>query len=129
MLKAEMIPVFLLCETDTGSAGYQTKGGQFLLSWQFSASAKGCFMAGIPFSCAEVTSINRRGFWLQYRDEELYLPFVEFPWFEHATIAQICKVECLSGARVYWPALDVDLSIEQIRNPMVASCHRDSFDC
>jgi hypothetical protein len=86
-------------------------------------------MGGISFSYAEVTTINRQGFWLQYRDEELYLPFVEFPVFEHATVAQICKVECLSGSRVYWPALDIDLTLEQLRNPMVSKCHRDSFDC
>ena len=86
-------------------------------------------MAAICFSTAEVTSIDRRGFWLQFKDEELYLPFVEFPWFEHATVAQICHVECLSASRLYWPALDLDLAVETIRNPMAASLHGASFDC
>jgi hypothetical protein len=85
-------------------------------------------MTAICFSHAEVTSINRRGFWLQVRDEELYLPFVEFPWFEHATVAQICRVECPSATRLYWPALDLDLTVESIRNPMAVSHHGLGFD-
>jgi hypothetical protein len=109
-------------------AGYQTRCLKFCYRWGFPMLWRAS-MGGIPFSYAEVTTINRQGFWLQYRDEELYLPFVEFPAFEHATVAQICKVECLSGSRVYWPALDIDLTLDQIRNPMVSSCHRDSFDC
>lgn len=85
-------------------------------------------MAAICFSTAEVTSIDRHGFWLQFKDEELYLPFVEFPWFEHATVAQICHVECLSATRLYWPALDIDLSVDTIRNPMAVSLHGASYD-
>jgi hypothetical protein len=85
-------------------------------------------MVAICFSTVEVTSIDRRGFWLQYRDEELYLPFVEFPWFEHATVAQICQVECASSSRLYWPALDIDLPLDAIRNPMAAPRHGASFD-
>jgi hypothetical protein len=86
-------------------------------------------MAAICFSFAEVTSINRLGFWLQCGDEELYLPFVEFPWFEHATIAQICRIECPSATRLYWPALDLDLTLETIRNPMAFSHCGLSYDC
>jgi hypothetical protein len=85
-------------------------------------------MAAIRFSTAEVTTIGRRGFWLQFKDEELYLPFVEFPWFEHATVPQICHVECLSASRLYWPALDLDLTLDAIRNPMAAMHHGASFD-
>jgi len=75
-------------------------------------------MPSICFSCAAVTSINQHGFWLQFGGEELYLPFVEFPRFEDATVAQICRVECLSATRLYWPALELDLALESIRNPM-----------
>ena len=85
-------------------------------------------MSAICFSYAEVTSINRLGFWLQFGEEELYLPFVEFPRFEHATVAQICRVECVSASRLYWPALDLDLAVEAIRNPMPACPHGVSFD-
>jgi hypothetical protein len=86
-------------------------------------------MTAICFSCAEVTSIHRHGFWLQCGSEELYLPFVEFPWFEHATIAQICRVECPSASRLYWPALDLDLTLEAIRNPMGFPHRGPGYDC
>lgn len=85
-------------------------------------------MTAIYFSHAEVTSINRLGFWLQFGDEELYLPFVEFPWFEHATIAQICRIECPSANRLYWPALDLDFSLDTLRNPMACQYHSINDD-
>jgi hypothetical protein len=85
-------------------------------------------MAAICLSSAEVTNIHRDGFWLQVGGEELYLPFVEFPWFEHATIAQLCRIECPSSARLYWPALDLDLTVDSIRDPMSAPYHGASFD-
>ena len=85
-------------------------------------------MTAIRLSCAKVTSISQHGFWLQCGDEELYLPFVEFPWFEHATIAQICRVQCPSTSRVYWPDLDLDLTLDAIRFPM-AFPHAAHSDC
>jgi hypothetical protein len=66
---------------------------------------------------AEVTHVSRHGFWLLIGDEELLLPFADFPWFRQATIDQISRVERPSEQHLYWPALDVDLSIESIRRP------------
>ncbi len=86
-------------------------------------------MSDISFSTVEVTSLSPLGFWLEFRDEELYLPFVEFPWFEHATVAQICRVQCPSSTRLYWPDLDVDLSVASIRNPAANPIHSISYDC
>jgi hypothetical protein len=86
-------------------------------------------MSSICFSYAEVTSIHRLGFWLQFGEEELYLSFVEFPRFEHATVAQICRVECVSSSRLYWPALDLDFSLDAIRNPLAGTHHGLRFDC
>ena len=86
-------------------------------------------MSSIRFTHAEVTSISQYGFWLQFRDEELYLSFVEFPRFEHATIAQICRVQCVSASRLYWPDIGVDLGIEKIRNPIAFPHHGLSDDC
>jgi hypothetical protein len=85
-------------------------------------------MSAICFSYAEVTSINKLGFWLQFGAEELYLSFVEFPRFEHATIAQITRVVCPSSSRVYWPELDLDLALDTIRNPLACDFHRASHD-
>lgn len=85
-------------------------------------------MSDISFSTVEVTTLSPLGFWLEFRDEELYLPFVEFPWFEHATVAQICRVQCPSSTRLYWPDLDVDLSVAAIRNPAANPIHSISYD-
>lgn len=65
----------------------------------------------------EVTNISRHGLWLLREDEELFLPFEQFPWFRQATIEQIAHVEAPGPDHLYWPELDIDLSVESIRHP------------
>jgi Protein of unknown function (DUF2442) len=65
----------------------------------------------------EVTHVSRHGFWLLIGDEELLLPFDQFPWFRQATIDQISQVERPTAQHLYWPSLDIDLSIDAIRRP------------
>lgn len=65
----------------------------------------------------EVTNISQHGFWLLVDDRELFVGFKEFPWFKEATISTILHVERLSIDHLYWPDLDVDLSIESIEHP------------
>jgi hypothetical protein len=84
-------------------------------------------MKSICVARPEVTSIDRRGFWLRWRDEELYLPFALFPWFEHATVAQLCRVEQLGRECLYWPGLDLELALDRIRHPMAAA--QVALDC
>ena len=43
-------------------------------------------MHGTATSVAEVTHISTHGFWLLLKNEELLVPFAEFPWFKQATI-------------------------------------------
>lgn len=74
-------------------------------------------MPGAHTSVAEVTHISKNGFWLLLDDEELLLPFSDFPWFRQATIEQLTTIEWPSADRLYWPMLDVDLSVESIRYP------------
>lgn len=74
-------------------------------------------MHGTASSAVEVTHISRHGFWLLLRGEELLVPFAEFPWFKQATTLQLLEVEWPSKNHLYWPALDVDLSVESVRNP------------
>jgi hypothetical protein len=74
-------------------------------------------MLGIITSAAEVTNISKHGFWLLLGEEELLLPFAQFPWFKSATVEQIIEVERPSPEHLYWPSLDVDLSVESIRKP------------
>ena len=66
---------------------------------------------------AEVTNVSKHCFWLLLEDEELAVPFSEFPWFKKATIEQLADVQRPTEDHLYWPQLDVDLSVESIRNP------------
>ena len=72
---------------------------------------------GISTFPVEVTNISKHGFWLLLEDEELFLPFSEFPWFRDVPIGKILNVELLSLNHLYWPDLDVDLAIESICRP------------
>ena len=74
-------------------------------------------MSGTGISAIEVTQVSKHGFWLLIGDEELLLPFVDFPWFQQATIEQLMDVQLPSSDHLYWPQLDVDLSIASVRNP------------
>ena len=72
---------------------------------------------GLSTFAVEVTNISRHGFWLLLKDEELFLPFSDFPWFQDAAVRKILNVELLSPNHLYWPELDVDLAVESIRHP------------
>lgn len=74
-------------------------------------------MPGSVISAPEVTHVSKHGFWLLLADEEILLPFEKFPWFRQATIDQISHVEAPTLERLYWPQLDIDLSVESIRHP------------
>ena len=66
---------------------------------------------------AEVTNVSPHGLWLLLGDEELAVPFSEFPWFKKGTIEQLSDVQRPTQDHLYWPQLDVDLSVESIRKP------------
>jgi len=68
-------------------------------------------------SVAEVANVSRNGFWLLLGSEELFVPFAEFPWFQNATISQICDVQWPAPHHLYWPQLDVDLAVGSVRDP------------
>lgn len=72
---------------------------------------------GLSTFPVEITNISRHGFWLLLKDEELFLPFSDFPWFQDAAVRKILNVELLSLNHLYWPELDVDLAVESIRHP------------
>ena len=74
-------------------------------------------MPGTNTLAAEVTNVSTHALWLLLGDEELMLPFEAFPWFRQATIEQLSNVEWPTPNHVYWPQLDIDLSVESIRNP------------
>ena len=74
-------------------------------------------MPGVVTLEAEVTNISTHGFWLLLGAEELPVPFGQFPWFKSATVEQITTVERPTENHLYWPQLDVDLSVESLRDP------------
>jgi len=74
-------------------------------------------MPGTVISAPEVTHVSKHGFWLLLADEELLLPFEQFPWFRRATIDQISHVEWPTPEHLYWPDMDIDLSLASIRQP------------
>lgn len=74
-------------------------------------------MPGTAISAPEVTHVSKHGLWLLRDDEELFLPFEQFPWFRQATIEQITHVEAPGPDHLYWPDLDIDLAVESIRHP------------
>ena len=72
---------------------------------------------GTSTSAVEVTNISAHGFWVLLGEEELFLPYEQFPWFADEPVSKIANVENPGPDHLFWPDLDVDLSIESIRHP------------
>ncbi len=65
----------------------------------------------------EVTNISRHGLWLYWNDREFFLAYEQFPWFRDAKVGDILDVRLESPEHLYWPALDVDLSLSILQEP------------
>ena len=72
---------------------------------------------GNSTSPVEVTHISSSGVWLLTHDEELFMPYDDFPWFKSQPIKSVINVEEPSPGHFYWPDIDVDLTLEIIRHP------------
>ena len=72
---------------------------------------------GANTSVVEVTNVSSHGFWLLWKGEEYFLAFETFPWFHEANISAISNIELQGKEHLYWPDLDVDLSLGIIKNP------------
>lgn len=72
---------------------------------------------GSTTSNVEVTNISPNGVWLLVEDREFFLSFGDFPWFRDASIAQVLEVERPGSDHLYWPSLDIDLSVESLEHP------------
>ncbi len=72
---------------------------------------------GDDTSQVEVSGISAHGVWLFLGDGEVFLPFRNFPWFRDAPVAGVLHVERPHPHHLYWPDLDIDLSMESILNP------------
>ena len=72
---------------------------------------------GNDTSSVEVTNISSHGIWLFVHNEELFMPYEDFPWFKDQPVKAILHVVELSTDHYYWPMIDVDLTTEIIKNP------------
>jgi hypothetical protein len=77
----------------------------------------------------EVTNVTPHGFWLFVGEQELFVPFKDFPWFKDASIKAISHVELPSAHHLYWPDLDIDLAVESLlfpeRYPLISQAQPD----
>lgn len=82
---------------------------------------------GPSTSTVEVTNVSQYDLWLLIREQEVFLPFEKFPWFQDAPIGKVVHVELPSEEHLYWPELDVDLEMECVlypeRFPLVSRVH------
>ena len=72
---------------------------------------------GTTTSDVEVLNISIHGLWLYVKGKEYFLSYKEYPWFKNARLSEIHNVQLLHGVHLYWPKLDVDLSIESLEHP------------
>lgn len=66
---------------------------------------------------AEVLDLTPNGLWLYAKGEEHFLSYEQFPWFQNAPVADVFNVELSGQDALFWPELDIDLSLESIRHP------------
>ncbi|MCK5058601.1 MAG: DUF2442 domain-containing protein [Candidatus Aminicenantes bacterium] len=72
---------------------------------------------GIGTSEVEVMNISIHGLWLYIKGKEYFIPYEEYPWFKDARMSEIHDIQLLHGSHLYWPKLDVDLSVDCLKNP------------
>ena len=72
---------------------------------------------GPSTSVPEVTNVSRHGLWVIVDDQELFLPYDLFPWFKKASIEEVLNLKCPQPHHLYWPDLDIDLTVDSIRHP------------
>ena len=64
-----------------------------------------------------VENIMPFGIWLYVKEKEYFLSYKDYPYFKDQTLSSIQNVQLLHGFHLYWPELDVDLTIEIIEHP------------
>ena len=65
----------------------------------------------------EVQGVHKHGIWIFIKGKEYFLPYQTYPWFKNARPREIQNVKLSNGHHLYWPALDVDLELDAIKNP------------
>jgi len=62
-------------------------------------------------------NLTQFGMWLYLSDEEFFLSYEDYPFFRTAKVNDIYHVEVHHGNHLYWPTLDIDLSVDILKNP------------
>lgn len=65
----------------------------------------------------EVGHISQHGIWLSLHEREMFLSYKDFPWFKDAPVSAVLNVQLPQSRHLYWPDLDIDLSVESIEHP------------
>jgi hypothetical protein len=65
----------------------------------------------------EVTNISTHGLWVLWRGREHFLDYEGHPWFRDARVSELLNVRAESETHLYWPDLDVDLSLGILKHP------------
>lgn len=107
---------FLLASNSLRITAFQSERSRRSLQL-FGTMSKKSDRPGRITSEVEVTNISPRGFWLYLGGRELFVSFEQFPWFAEAPVNKITQVEWPTQDHLYWPALDVDLSVRSIEHP------------
>jgi len=61
--------------------------------------------------------ISSHSVWLLTDQEELFMSYQDFPWFKNQPVNAIIEVEEVSQGHFYWSKIDIDLTVEMIKNP------------
>ena len=72
---------------------------------------------GQSTSNVEVVDISPHGIWILAQEEEIFLPYEDFPWFKKGSVEAVLNVEEQSPGHYHWPDLDIDLGIDTMRHP------------
>lgn len=73
--------------------------------------------AALGKTILEVTNISQHGIWLYWDGREFFLSYEHYPWFKDAKVKDILDVRLESREHLYWPELDVDLSLSILEGP------------
>ena len=65
---------------------------------------------------AEILNISKNGLWLLVNDQEYFLSYKDFPWFQNGKVSEVFDVKMKSKSHLYWPQMDVDLELESFTN-------------
>jgi hypothetical protein len=65
----------------------------------------------------KVLELSMHGCVLQISGDIMPFAFADFPWFRGLSAVEIEDARLSSSGHLYWPELDVDLSLACLRNP------------